>query len=109
MATSMVDERGMAVVTPDCGDGMIQCIDEDLMFYDCGTANRRERIADPTQRKVRGWLWRIRHCGVWRSRRPAFMIVKDGDSYDCTVGVLVPSSLSVILDSKDTIEFKEQE
>jgi len=105
VAFDSIQVAGLAIVTPQAEDALEFAAEEGLLFYDCGTPTRRWVAADPPQKAVRGWLWGLRHDPVWAKRDPAFMIVKDGNTWNCTVGVLVPSEMSSILNPSDTVEF----
>jgi hypothetical protein len=98
-------QNGLAVVTPDAQDGIALAVKDCLMFYDCGTPTREWASDEPPQRAVRGWLWRLKDDPIWQKGRPAFMIVADGKTWKCTVGVFVPASMSAILNPSDTVEF----
>jgi len=105
LAFDRVSSDGLAVVTPDAEDGIEVALESGLMFYDCGTPTRRWVVEKPFQKAVRGWLWGLRDDPVWKKEKPAFMIVTDGNTWNCTIGVLVPSEMSSILSSSDTVEF----
>lgn len=105
LAFDRVIDDGVAVVTPAAENAVEVALDEGLLFYDCGTPTRRWVAEKPPQRAVRGWLWRLRHDPIWSKDRPAFMIVRQGNTWNCTIGVLVPSEMSSILNPSDTVEF----
>ncbi len=105
LAFENVQDVGVAVVTPDAEDVLEWAADEGLVFYDCGRPTSRLVAEEPPQRAVRGWLWRLRDDPVWRRRRPAFLIHRDGKTWNCTIGVLVPSRMSSILNPSNTVEF----
>lgn len=105
LAFENVQDVGVAVVTPDAEDALEWAADEGLVFYDCGKPTSRLVAEEPPQRAVRGWLWRLRDDPVWRRRRPAFLIHRDGKTWNCTIGVLVPSRMSSILNPSNTVEF----
>jgi hypothetical protein len=105
LAFESVQDVGVAVVTPDAGDVLEWGAERGVLFYDCGTPTRRWVVEEPPQRAVRGWLWGLRNDPLWRHREPAFLIHRDGKTWNCTVGVLVPAEMSSILNPSDTVEF----
>jgi hypothetical protein len=105
LAFESVEENGVAVVTPDAEDGIDISLDEGLLFYDCGTPTRRLAVEKPSQRVIRGWLWGLRHDPLWSKGKPAFVIIADGNIWNCTIGVLVSAEMSSILNPADTMEF----
>lgn len=100
-----VESIGIAVVTPDADNVMEWGAEEGVLFYDCGTPTRRWAAEDPPQKAVRGWLWRLRDDPVWKQKDPAFMIHREGKTWNCTIGVLVPIEMSSILNPSDIVEF----
>lgn len=105
LAFDSVQQVGVAIVTPDAEDVLEWGAEERVLFYDCGTPTRRWVATDPPQKAVRGWLWGLRHDPVWKRRDPAFLIHRKGNTWNCTVGVLVPAEMSSILNPSDTVEF----
>lgn len=105
IAFENVDDFGVAVVTPDAEDILQSGLARGVLFYDCGTPTRRWVAERPPQKAVRGWLWRLRDDPVWKQKDPAFMIHRDGETWNCTVGVLVPAEMASILNPSDTMEF----
>jgi len=105
LAFDSVNENGIAIVNKNAEDGIEFAIDKNLMFYDCGTTSRRWSTSKPTHKAIRGWLWRLRDDPIWSQVNSAFMIIKQDDKWDCTVGVFVPAAMSTLIDPSNTVEF----
>jgi len=105
LAFQSIADNDVAVVTPEAENVLEWGADVGVLFYDCGTPTRRWVVDEPSQRAVRGWLWRLRHDPVWQRPDPAFCIYRSGKQWNCTIGVLVPSQMSSILNPQDTVEF----
>lgn len=105
LAFDSVTQYGVAIVNKDAEDCIGLALDNDLMFYDCGTTSRRWSTSKPTHKAIRGWLWSLRDDPIWSQVDSAFMIIKQDDKWDCTVGVFVPAAMSTLIDPSNTVEF----
>lgn len=105
VALEGLEDDGIGMATPGGDDAIGLCVAEDLIFYDCSGPSTRMVLDEPSPRKVRGWLWRIRQDPVWSAGRPAFMLVREDGRVRCAVGKLVPRAMSAVLDRSLTVEF----